>query len=135
MIKLVSSSAEFVMDNQDNVILFTGRNDKLTFLNGGGDSTIAMGTNQSVALDGCCAPEVIYDFARGLTIDLGEFVNIGQTKVYGMQRDPTAHVHLLYGGHAALAPDGHGGTLLTASGGFGPQGTVDFVYDPHVHVT
>ena len=123
-----SGSSSGSYDNND-VILFSGVNDNLSFSRSEGTSVIAIGTDQfiSAAEEG---GDAIYDLGKGLTLSFFE-LGAPDLKVYGFQNDPTGKVEIgtAFGQTATTTPDGHGGTLLNL-GNFNYGGTVDFVHDP-----
>ncbi len=117
-----SGNSDISYDNND-VILFSGVNDSLSFSRSAGTSVIAIGTNQFVGAGEGGLGDAIYDFGKGLTMDFymldeGTTMSAADLKVYGFQNDPTGKVYIetQFGQTATTTPDGHGGTSLTLSG-------------------
>jgi hypothetical protein len=130
-----NSTGEFQLCS-DDVVLFTGTGDQLTFMRGGADTIIAYGTDQTIE-SGLCSANAIYLLGRHTNLEFYESVS-GATMVYGGQTDG-AFVTLLYGQTATETAYRAGyqwGEQVTirASAGGGVLSVADFAYDPHVAV-
>jgi hypothetical protein len=120
----------------DDLVLFSGTNDQLTFMRGGANTIVAYGKDQTIE-SGLCVSNAIYLLGRDTNLEFYESVS-GTTMVYGGQSDG-AFVTLLYGQTATE-------TAYRAGFQWGEQVTIrnasnasvisvaDFAYDPHVAI-
>ncbi len=109
----------------DNVT-FGGNDDTISFIRGGGDTVTTTGMGQTVVFD-ISANDKIIDHGWGLNIEIEQSVGAVTIKDF----DPAGKITLgLPTEIATVASDGHGGTMLTATG-YGAPASLDFV-DRHV---
>lgn len=125
----IDASTGLYIDVND-IIRFSGNSDLLTFARGAADTVTAVGTNQTIGFD-LTGPDTVID--KGYNLHLVLDTMVSQMTVKDFQRDPLAHVTLEDGQTGTLAPDGHGGQLLSLTIGVGAGalhiGSVDFVGD------
>jgi hypothetical protein len=130
-----NSSGEFQLC-ADDLVLFSGNNDQLTFMRGGMDTIVAEGTNQTIET-GLCSANAIYLLGHHTNLEFYEGTS-GTTMVYGGAQDG-AMVTMMAGEIAVETPYRNGfqwGSQVTvhAASGGGILSTVDFAYDPLVPI-
>jgi hypothetical protein len=129
-----NSSGEFQLC-ADDLVLFSGNNDQLTFMRGGANTVVAYGSNQTIE-SGLCEANYIYDLGHNLNLEFYEETT-GTTMVYGAALGG-AHVTLFPGQTATETTyrSGHEwGTQvdIKTTGGV-VTSVADFAFDPHVAI-
>ncbi len=124
-----SNSATVTYDYNDN-ITFSGIDDTMTFGRCASDTITATGTNQTLAFGVTGDQMTVKDHGSGLHIQIGQ--SVLEMTIKDFQNDPAGKVMLALGSMtASIAPDGHGGSMMTILGGGGVLSgdKLDFVGD------
>jgi hypothetical protein len=122
-----TGDATLFVDNNDS-ITFAGTGDTISLGKSSNDTLHAIGKNQTASF-AYCGSDTVMDAGQGLNLSIS--VLLGHMDVHGFEQDLTGKITLA-NEPFALAPDGHGGTLLSLNFGGTSPSTVDFINDPHV---